>query len=808
MADQIQAMQFYNPRNFIQDYSGIERIGQQLGQIPQNISSLKTQAQGRQMNSQLMDIRDVAQQNAELTFKMKEEAYELTKKHPEILIEAWGAAKKYFEEGFNEAPEMEKRRRSRALRIIEPYLADAQMRKDNNYGYDTEFVKSSWDKIQDLMKTEATKSDFAFAEQTLLGKPEGTSYGRYSAEKKLGLKTSELGQIPLTKDVSKREIGLQAKLREQKDKIRTLKNQIELAKLRAAKSGDDQAAQRALRAENYIKLYETKTKTAQDFNVKYSKKLNHLTEMKIKRDTAEGKLKWILEYYEKEGKYPNKTDDLIYNEGDIAKLKSIIENLEEPINNALSDLNDIAEEGIIYNENEGLFDVDPKRLELYKTSQEVLQGFISGGRIRERGKVGFHSGSSGGEGGGKVTESDYQSAADSAGIDSDFLKSINYTETGYGKNVVSDTGITEDFQLSQAIKKKYGLKSSGNSPAELANAAASHLKELLQLYNNDEKKALAAYNGGKRLINEAIELAKKKGTTWENEIINTKSIVHVAKRIKKYSKTMKDKSISYIIGQKIKEINAHGNRAMEELKRLRGSEGVETIQPSIITPQEEPETAKGKPSETISSRFEKFAKGEHEKEAIETVSRKVGKAVQERVAKASEKKETITKIGDLRSFYKKENRPIPKAIDNLLTNIESNISPKEKDRYIKTARNQNLISATVANELRGLYKGAKGTSEHSLNYNKYIDSLKEKAPTNENIDKVFKKFKAPLLRINQLVKYDGKYPNTKKELEAELRSVHYSLKNIGKIKKVGEEIENKLREFIKEDELRKSIKGK
>jgi len=119
-----------------------------------------------------------------------------------------------------------------------------------------------------------------------------------------------------------------------------------------------------------------------------------------------------------------------------------------------------------------------------------------------------------------------------------------------------------------------------------------------------------------------------------------------------------------------------------------------------------------------------------------------------------------------------------------------------------------LISATVANELRGLYKGAKGTSEHSLNYNKYIDSLKEKAPTNENIDKVFKKFKAPLLRINQLVKYDGKYPNTKKELEAELRSVHYSLKNIGKIKKVGEEIENKLREFIKEDELRKSIKGK
>lgn len=86
-------------------------------------------------------------------------------------------------------------------------------------------------------------------------------------------------------------------------------------------------------------------------------------------------------------------------------------------------------------------------------------------------------------------------ASEQHGVDSDFIHSVIKQESAGNANAVSRTGARGLMQLMPATASQLGVKDSF-SPEQNVHGGTQYLKELLERYNGDAVKALAAYNAG------------------------------------------------------------------------------------------------------------------------------------------------------------------------------------------------------------------------------------------------------------------------------------------------------------------------
>jgi soluble lytic murein transglycosylase-like protein len=86
-------------------------------------------------------------------------------------------------------------------------------------------------------------------------------------------------------------------------------------------------------------------------------------------------------------------------------------------------------------------------------------------------------------------------ASKKQGVDSDFIHSVIKQESAGNSNAVSRTGARGLMQLMPGTALHLGVNDSFN-PEQNVHGGALYLRELLERYNGDAIKALAAYNAG------------------------------------------------------------------------------------------------------------------------------------------------------------------------------------------------------------------------------------------------------------------------------------------------------------------------
>lgn len=95
--------------------------------------------------------------------------------------------------------------------------------------------------------------------------------------------------------------------------------------------------------------------------------------------------------------------------------------------------------------------------------------------------------------------SDYDSIVNEAsqkyGVDAKFIKSIIQQESGFNPNATSWCGAMGMMQLMPETAKGLGVKN-GYDPSDNIMGGVKYIKEQLDRFGGDKRKALAAYNAG------------------------------------------------------------------------------------------------------------------------------------------------------------------------------------------------------------------------------------------------------------------------------------------------------------------------
>lgn len=89
--------------------------------------------------------------------------------------------------------------------------------------------------------------------------------------------------------------------------------------------------------------------------------------------------------------------------------------------------------------------------------------------------------------------------ADRYGIDAALLHAVISVESGYNAKAVSKRGAAGLMQLMPDTARRFGVADVFD-PAENVRAGAQYLTELLKLFDNDIRLALAAYNAGEAAV--------------------------------------------------------------------------------------------------------------------------------------------------------------------------------------------------------------------------------------------------------------------------------------------------------------------
>jgi soluble lytic murein transglycosylase-like protein len=95
----------------------------------------------------------------------------------------------------------------------------------------------------------------------------------------------------------------------------------------------------------------------------------------------------------------------------------------------------------------------------------------------------------------KTTGQIVNEASEEHGVDSDFIQSVIRQESSGNAKAVSKAGARGLMQLMPGTALQLGVKDSF-SPEQNVRGGTLYLKELLERYNGDAVKALAAYNAG------------------------------------------------------------------------------------------------------------------------------------------------------------------------------------------------------------------------------------------------------------------------------------------------------------------------
>ena len=89
--------------------------------------------------------------------------------------------------------------------------------------------------------------------------------------------------------------------------------------------------------------------------------------------------------------------------------------------------------------------------------------------------------------------------ASSFGVDGALIKAMVQIESGYNPNAVSKKGAFGLMQLMPDTARRYGVRNV-RSPTDNLRGGVRYLKDLLQMFDQDTKLALAAYNAGENNV--------------------------------------------------------------------------------------------------------------------------------------------------------------------------------------------------------------------------------------------------------------------------------------------------------------------